>query len=225
MRSEYLLFNILVLFGPIAASFEPRVRFFRAWSRAIGASALVAVPYLVWDALVTGHHWWFNDLFTLGIRVAGLPIEEILFFLTVPFACIFVWEVLALRLPLERHPYLISTQVLLTSAALPGAWFLDAGLVYTGIAFLALPFVSLADWGLRVHLLRTRRFWIFQVVLILLITLFNGYLTGRPVVLYNDAVKSGLHLFTIPLEDFLYGFGHITLVLIVYEWMKGRRRG
>jgi hypothetical protein len=36
----------------------------------------VAAPFLMWDAAVTGRHWWFSP--------------EILFFIAAPFACLFI---------------------------------------------------------------------------------------------------------------------------------------
>lgn len=57
------------------------------------AMALVAVPFVVWDVMVTeAGHWSFSDIYTLGFRIAGLPFEEVLFFIVVPLTAILVWE-------------------------------------------------------------------------------------------------------------------------------------
>ena len=84
MRAEYLLFNLAVIAGPLCLSFYPPSFFLDRWPRALRGVATIALPFLVWDALVAGRHWDFNPRYVLGIRLAGLPIEEILFFFTVP---------------------------------------------------------------------------------------------------------------------------------------------
>ena len=60
MPGEYLIFNLLVLAGPLGLSFWHRTKFVHLWPLAFLAVALPGVPYLVWDALVTGRHWEFN---------------------------------------------------------------------------------------------------------------------------------------------------------------------
>jgi len=46
----------------------------------------------------------------------------------------------------------------------------------------------------------------------------NGYLTWRPIVIYNPDQFLGIRLWTIPLEDFLYGFGLITITIVLWEF-------
>ena len=38
--------------------------------------------------------WWFSARYTLGLRLAGLPLEEWLFFLVVPVCALLTYEVL-----------------------------------------------------------------------------------------------------------------------------------
>jgi lycopene cyclase domain-containing protein len=49
------------------------------------------------------------------------------------------------------------------------------------------------------------------------ILIINGYLTWRPIVIYGEAFYLGIRVFTIPVEDFLFGFSLITLNLIIWE--------
>ena len=80
MPGEYLLFNLLVLAGPVALSFWSRTRFVHLWPLVAAAAATAAVPYVAWDAWVTGRHWWFNPEYSLPHRPPGLPPGEWLFF-------------------------------------------------------------------------------------------------------------------------------------------------
>ena len=94
MNSEYLLLNILILAGPLALSFDKRVRFYSYWPKLFPSIGIVMMLFIVWDGLVTDRHWFFNTSYTLPVRLFNLPIGEWLFFITVPYSCIFTWEVL-----------------------------------------------------------------------------------------------------------------------------------
>ncbi|MGB9591461.1 MAG: lycopene cyclase domain-containing protein, partial [Candidatus Kryptoniota bacterium] len=53
----------------------------------------VLTVFVVWDILaVEAGVWSFNRSYIIGIRFAQLPLEEILFFISVPVASILVWE-------------------------------------------------------------------------------------------------------------------------------------
>jgi lycopene cyclase domain-containing protein len=54
------------------------------------------LPFLVWD-LYAAHvgHWWFDAAQTLPWRVAGLPLEEIAFFVVIPLAAVLTYEAVA----------------------------------------------------------------------------------------------------------------------------------
>ena len=55
--------------------------------------------------------------------------------------------------------------------------------------------------------------------------IFNGYLTWRPVVLYSEAYQLNIRIFTIPIEDFGYGYALILLCTILYEYFNRRQHG
>jgi lycopene cyclase domain-containing protein len=47
----------------------------------------------VWDIIATARgHWSFNPSYVLGLTIAGMPIEEWLFFVVVSFVSVFTWE-------------------------------------------------------------------------------------------------------------------------------------
>lgn len=50
-------------------------------------------PLLVWDLHATEvGHWRFDEAQTLPWRVAGLPLEEIAFFVVIPLAAVLTYE-------------------------------------------------------------------------------------------------------------------------------------
>ena len=225
MKYEYILFNLLVITGPLALSFDRRVRFVTHWRKALLTVLIAMVPFVSWDALVTGRHWWFNDAYTLDVRLGGLPPGEWLFFVTVPFACLFTWEVLKGYFANPPLPRLARVGRLLHLLIPAGVILFVLGKEYTGLALLALGLVAVLDRLLHTNIFRQKLTYPFLAISTAFMLIFNGYLTARPVVLYGESYQLGLRIFTIPVEDFVYGYALLLLCLVVFERLKGGRHG
>jgi lycopene cyclase domain-containing protein len=67
--------------------------------------APVVAMFAGWD-LIAVHRgdWWFSARYILGLRLAGLPIEEWLFFLVVPVCALLTYEALGRRADGQRSP-------------------------------------------------------------------------------------------------------------------------
>jgi lycopene cyclase domain-containing protein len=221
MHSEYLLFNLIVISGPFFLSFDRKVAFYKKWPAVFLAILPAFIIFLTWDTLVTGRHWWFNPAFTLDVRFFGLPPGEILFFITVPYSSLFVWEVLAAYFRNKQIPNLYFFRLFLFILLIPGIIFFLARREYTGLVLVVISLVALGDWLLKTDIFLQLRTGQYLMLLTMLMLIFNGYLTARPVVLYNPAYQLNIRIFTIPLEDFFYGYSHIFLTTIVYEKLKG----
>lgn len=91
---------------------------------------------------------------------------------------------------------------------------------YTILAFVSVIIAVLTDVFLRTKLLTNKKFWVFWCVMFVLIFIVNGYLTWRPVVMYDEKFYLGIRLFTVPIEDFLYGFSLITMNIALWEFFS-----
>ena len=91
---------------------------------------------------------------------------------------------------------------------------------YTILVIAGSIIVIVLDSILSTKVLRKKLFWVFWSVVTVLMIIVNGYLTWRPVVIYNEAKILGIRLFTIPLEDFFFGFSLIGLNLIIWEYFN-----
>jgi lycopene cyclase domain-containing protein len=70
-------------------------RVYRQPRRALAAIAAVLAIFVGWDLIATARgHWWFSDHYTLGVGLAGLPIEELAFFVVIPLCALLTYEVL-----------------------------------------------------------------------------------------------------------------------------------
>ena len=223
MKSEYLIFNVVVISAPLLLSMLKKFYFVDKWKFAFVSISVFLIPYLIWDSIVTGRHWFFNERHILGINLFGLPAEEILFFITVPFACLFTWEMIIHRTRINKAG--TGNQVIYISFFLlpAGILLLFYGKEYTGLAIIALYFSILFDWKLGACLLKDKRFYWFILLTLVFNLIFNGYLTGRPVVLYGESYQLGIRIFTIPLEDFIYGTSLIIFITSFYQKLKDKK--
>ena len=93
MPFEYVALLIACATVPLVMSFSKDLNFYGSWRRLLLAITLPMVPFVLWDAVATARgHWSFNPRMTLGVELVNLPIEEILFFVVVPFCALFTWE-------------------------------------------------------------------------------------------------------------------------------------
>lgn len=214
MKIEYLLFNLIVFLGPLILSLVPI--FFEKkpnLKSALFAISIPAILFLIWDYLVIGFFWSFNEKYILGYRILNIPIEEILFFFTVPYSCLLVWENWKRTFRNESKIFL---RLFLILTILTLMIFLF-NLTYTFVVLLVFLLVIIADIAFKLHLFNSVQFQSFLGIVIILTLITNGYLTARPVVLYNEAVKTNILISTVPVEDVVYGLALISLVVIVYE--------
>ena len=86
----YLLINILSISVPFLFSFHPKIQFYKLFRYFFPAMIISALVYLSWDIVFTKLGvWGFNEDYLIGFYIANLPIEEILFFICIPFASVF----------------------------------------------------------------------------------------------------------------------------------------
>ena len=222
MNLEYLIFNIIVISGPLLFGFFRPFYFLDRWRDVLISASIVAIPYIIWDALAADIHWMFNSKYTLNFRLAHLPIEEWLFFLTVPAACLFTWEMILKRSKNSATNFGKILRYLAIALPLMGLWLLLSGTVYTGLVFIFIALGIFLDMYFKTNLVFQKQFYFYLAMIVLFTLIFNGYLTWRPVVLYGESYQLGFRIFTIPIEDFGYGISLLFLVTIVYEKIKNR---
>jgi isorenieratene synthase len=221
MADEYLLFNAAVVAGPLLSSLYPPTSFRGRWRAALLAAILVAVPFLVWDTLVTGRHWRFNEAF-LSVWLLNLPLGEWGFFLTVPLACSYTWEMLSGgHDPAPARPT-VGIWVATALLSIASAAALAAGREYTSFACGALAGAVAIDLATGGRVVRHRCFILFAAMVVGFTAIFNGYLTARPLVLYDAGYQLDFRIGTIPIEDFAYGLAMVVANITLFERVRDR---
>lgn len=224
LQYTYLAINFFTVIICFLFSFHPKIKFHRHFGAFILASFLVALFFIAWDVWFTNSGvWWFNDRYLIGIRLFGLPIEELMFFICIPFSCLFTYFCLDKFFKLDwkektEKLYVIASIVILLALSL---YFKEK--IYPFVTFLTTA-ISLF---VLYFILKVR--WIGKASLIYLILMpgflsVNGILTGTgldsPIVNYNPHEIIGFRIFTIPIEDSIYGYEMILWNLFFFKLFK-----
>lgn len=217
----YLLIDLLTIAFPLAFSFYSKANFSSKWKYLLPSIIIPAIIFIVWDMIFTALGvWGFNPKYILGLYVYNLPIEEILFFVCVPYACVFTYEAINY---LVKHDYFRNV-----ASSISGFLFmflLVLGLLntskwYTGISFIACAvFIALHQWKWKTPYLS--RFYFSFVFILIPFFLVNGILTGsligEPIVWYNESKMMGFRMSTIPFEDTFYGMLLLLMNISIFE--------
>ena len=199
----YLLIDVLVFLGPLTRAFESRIFYIGKWKRLLAATLAVFLLFLPWDFF-------------------GLPLEEVLFFVVVPWACYFIYEVLQLFFPWKGTQRWVYTLTLFAALGCIGWAMKHPNQAYTFWTFLllgaglGLAFVWKPTWLAAFY-----RAWGLALLPFFAV---NGLLTGsfleEPIVWYNNAENMGIRMGTIPVEDAFYGMLMMLLYTAVVQWKK-----
>lgn len=91
-------------------------------------------------------------------------------------------------------------------------------MTYTGIAITAVLAAILADLELfQTKLIFTKRFWASYGIIVFFQLVTNWWLTSRNIVMYSPDAIIGWRIASAPVEDLLFGFTLVTLVLILWD--------
>jgi lycopene cyclase domain-containing protein len=91
--SRYLFILVASISVPLLVSFWPPLGFWKRWRDLLISIGSVVVVYGAWDVWATWRgHWHFDPGGVYGVYILNLPLEEWLFFIVIPFCCLFTWE-------------------------------------------------------------------------------------------------------------------------------------
>jgi lycopene cyclase domain-containing protein len=217
--SLYLILNIASFLIPFLYSFENRMKYIKRWKAIFPSILITAIVFIIWDIFFTKIGvWHFNSRYHSGIEFFGLPIEEWLFFICIPYASIFIhfafhyfYPKVSLSNSVVRIIYWILILILIPTIVLNyDKW-------YTAVNYSLLVVVLTIAFIRFRNILNT--FFITFLIVLIPFSIVNGILTGsfieQPVVYYNNAENLGIRLGTIPIEDIGYAFTMLLMSLIL----------
>lgn len=221
----YLLIDLACIAIPFLASFYPKHAFYKVWLPYFKANTIVALLFIVWDYFFTeAGIWGFNPDYLTGVYFLNLPIEEILFFFCIPYACVFTYFALSYLIknnPLAKFQNLITYIFIIVLVVIA---VLNSNKLYTSITFfstsLFLIYLTYKKVNLAYH-------YLSYFIILPFFLISNGLLTGsflsEPIVWYNDAHNLGLRIGTIPVEDSIYGMLLIFLTIELYRYFEAQK--
>jgi len=215
----YLFLDIISVLFPVAFSFHQKFNFSKKWKYLWPSILTTAGIFILWDMVFTEKGvWGFNPDYIIGVYLYNLPLEEVLFFICIPYACVFTYEALNY---LNKKDWLGHFAPNITATLC--LFLISMGLVnvqrsYTCVTFIVTgTFLGGLQWIERPKFLG--RFYVSFIVTLLPFFIINGILTGsfisEPVVWYNSKETLGVRIGTIPFEDIFYGM----LLLLVNIWL------
>lgn len=219
----YLYLDLLTLAGPLLLSFDKKVAFYKSWKYLLPAIFVMGLFFIAKDVIFASMNiWGFNDRYLIGNRILGLPVEEWLFFLVVPYAIVFIYACLVAYLPFDplvriHRPFLYLLSVILLLVAI-----IFHERLYTSIIFALTAMLLLYNlWKQQAWL---SMFLLAYFVSLLPFLLVNGVLTGsfldEPIVWYDNTQNLGVRLLTIPIEDTIYNLMMFLMTIQLMEFFK-----
>lgn len=220
-KFTYLFLDAVTIIGPLVLSFDKKVAFYRKWKYFFLSMLPVSLFYIIWDILFTETGIWkFNSEFLLGTNFINLPIEEYLFFIVVPYSCLFIYACLKAYFPnLKIKGSLWFYPLLLLSMFMTIFYYHKIYTVVTfGILATVLFFLLFKEKSLLNHI--GSHLFLSWIIALLPMAYVNGILTSKPVLIYNNMENCSLRIGTIPFEDFFYNLLYMTLMIVIYEKLK-----
>lgn len=216
------LYSLLLLCSitiPLLLSFDKKLQFYKQWKYLFSSISVIAIIYIIFDYILTNMGvWGFNEAYHSAFICLGLPMEEWLFFIVIPYASIFLHDSIVLyfkQLKLGRKLTTIVSYTLIGMSALLIIFNIDK--TYTVYIFIKVILVLLFARFDKSEVIS--QFYITFLIILIPFSIINGILTGsfieEQVVWYNNEEILGLRFFTIPIEDFAYAFSLIAFVLLL----------
>ncbi len=225
MNNLYLTIDLLTISAPFLLSFDKRVAFYKQWKYLFPAMLLMGIVFIAKDVIFAASGiWGFNDRYLIGFRMLGLPIEEWLFFVVVPYAIVFIYACLLVYVKTDilkhvHRPFFVVLSVVLLVV---GALYYDR--LYTSVIFILTALLLLYN-------VYKKQPWLSYFLLAYLVSLvpflivngaLTGYFTEEPIVWYDNSQNLGIRILTIPIEDSIYSLMMMLMTIQGMEWLKKR---
>ena len=178
MNYLYLLLNLGSISVPFMFSFHPKLKFYNYWKSLALAMVLTMFIFIPWDVIFTQNEiWGFNNTYFLEYKIFSLPIEEWLFFICIPYACVFTHYSLLYYFP--------NLKISIKSARFVGYFLIGILLIigiinydkwYTFINFLYA--IILIPIVLKMNIELLQKYFLTFLVMLIPFFIVNGILTG-----------------------------------------------
>jgi lycopene cyclase domain-containing protein len=219
--SLYLAILLFSAAFPFLLSFDRKVRFYSLW-RSLFPSVLIAGAIYIFADIVFVRKgiWGFDPRYHSGIVLNGLPLEEWLFFILIPYSCVFIHYVFIAYFPnVAAGARTTRAFSLLLISLLMLLIVFNIHKAYTVFNFSLMIIVLVLALLFSIDMLR--RYMITFLIMLVPFFMTNLVLTGSfipgEVVWYNNEENLSVRIFTVPVEDIGYAFALVLLNLFFID--------
>lgn len=227
LESHYLyLFHHIICFGPVFIFsmtlpwFKTKFEFISRWWKSI---LIGSILFCIWDLIFTKLQVWsFNEKYVLGINLGGFPLEEMMWFPLIAYCSLMIHHLLEKKSVFLEYSKWFTFSLLLVQFTFI---LLFHNRIYTSFSSWVVAAYMLIMYLINKQELLFRYSRSFLIILIPMI-LADGLLTGmfneEPVVIYNPLEFSGIRIFSIPIEDFAFGYAFIGIIITIENYLNRR---
>lgn len=223
---SYLLlaFSAFALF--IVARLFLKVQLAKLWRGIFFGLAIVLFILIPWEVWFSYRQiWGWSESKLLGIFVATVPMEEVLWFVAMALLFVVIYEWIGKRqtvLLKQGYPKRL-TAGLAFGFFLCAVVFVDHIYTFTVASFACVFLVwhlliAKADYISRFYL----SFVIYLLPLLILDNIRTGSFSIKATIWYNPETVMGLYLFKVPLENIAMYFFLMLVFITAYESLKVR---
>jgi lycopene cyclase domain-containing protein len=226
--SLYFWVILLSFIGPFILSFDKKVAYYKSFKPLIYSTLIVGIPFILWDIYFTENQiWGFNPDYLSGLFLYNLPIEECLFFVVIPFCCVFIHQVLKAYFPnfqpkkfTHFFAFTFTLSGFIFGLSFFENWYTVSACLLTSFLTIKLYFIDRKPWF--------QNFALTYIVAIIPFIIVNGILTGsitpEPIVWYSENHIIGPRIFTIPMEDLYYNYSLLLPIIGFFEFFKNKTK-
>jgi len=223
--SLYLNILFFAFIIPFIFSFHYKIKFNKYFLILFITLFSSSIPFIIHDIYFTYKEvWGFNEEHHSGILLMKLPLEEILFFIIIPFCCLFTYFVFKkfkkFNLRYNRKILRLFSFILFV-----------IGLIFYERSYTLIVFLFSALFLLNISYSKSKWngyfFSTYIIISLIPFIIVNGILTGcldpeTPPVWYNSNEIIGFRVLTIPIEDFLYNFMLLYTNFFLFEFYSSK---
>jgi lycopene cyclase domain-containing protein len=219
--SLYLKIEILSFSFPLLLSFDRKLSFYKMWKSVFPSIFISGTLFIITDIIFLKHGiWGFNPRYLTGVFLIGLPVEEWLFFIIIPYCCLFTHYVFVLYskgFALSKRMVKLFSGLIITILLVVIAFYYDK--TYTVVYSVLLVLLIIISLLNKMNVLNS--YFISFLIILVPFFIVNAILTGtsidEEIVWYNNSEIIGLRLLSVPVEDIGYAFSLILLNLLLTE--------
>ena len=224
----YFKLILFTLAFPLLASWDRRFNYYSKWKALFPALLITGTFFIIWDIIFTKNGiWGFSETHASTIKIFSLPIEEWLFFIIIPFSCLFIYECVKYFFDLKNYNKL--SQKLLFGLGILlifiGSYYNEKAYTFWNFLFCG-SFLLYSAYKTRIYHANFLVAYLFSLIPFFIV---NGILTDGnfdfmystdPVVWYNNSENLFIRMITIPFEDLFYCMLLLLMNITFYEKFK-----